>query len=85
MFGPPLPDDGLDAARADLLQSLLEDERVFDSAIAFLRRLCMEAEQDGNTKLAHAFKRLANAFQRFDYERTTAVVDIITSMEEVDE
>lgn len=82
MFGPPLPDDDLEAARGELLQALLEDERVFDNAIAFLRRLAAEADQDGQSKLAHAFRRLANAFQRFDYERTTAVVDIITSMEE---
>lgn len=64
-------------SKLDLLGVLMQDERLFSRADDVLGRIVTAAEADGNDRLVAAVTRLRDAFKRFDFDRTAAVVEII--------
>jgi len=72
-----------DDAKLDLLGCLMQDERLFSHADEVLSRVVAAAEQDGHLRLAAAVTRLRDSFRRFDCDRTAAVVEIVSCMEDV--
>lgn len=70
--------------KMELVGALMDDEDVFLQAVEFLHGLAVEASDYGNDDLAAGFVRLADAFKRFDAERSMAVMQIIKHMEDDD-